>query len=83
MKARFRIVGNWSRTISGISLVALGAVLLANTVGLIPWKAWVALKTYWPVLIIAAGAELLFLRRFTPALWLGAAALIVVLAFSF
>lgn len=73
---------NWSRTSSGISFTVLGLVLLANTLGWVPWKAWASLLVYWPLLVVAAGVELALRKRVTPALWLGLAAAITVLTWT-
>ncbi|MBI4491743.1 MAG: PspC domain-containing protein [Chloroflexi bacterium] len=46
---------NWA----GVVLVLLGALFLASNLGLFSWFAW---RTYWPVVLIAIGALLLWSR---------------------
>ncbi|HHV78838.1 MAG TPA: hypothetical protein GXX40_04410 [Firmicutes bacterium] len=64
--------------LGGFLLLLLGLVLLGNTMGYVPWTAWVMLVLYWPVLLIAAGIELLVRRRISFG-WLVALALLIVL----
>lgn len=44
-------------------LVGLGLVLLFNNLGLLAWSVWEVLFRLWPVLLIAAGLDLLIGRR--------------------
>ncbi len=46
-----------------IILIGLGLILLLNNLGLLDWSIWEALLRLWPVLIIAAGLDLLIGRR--------------------
>jgi hypothetical protein len=61
-------------------LVIVGAVLLLNNLGWLPWSVWTALGQLWPVILILFGIDLLIGRRNA---WLGATvtavALVVVL----
>lgn len=43
-------------------LITLGLVLLGQNLGLLPSDAWLALGQFWPVLLVLAGAELIFGR---------------------
>ena len=47
-------------------LIALGAVLLLNNLGLLEWSVWEILLRLWPVLLIATGLDLILGRR---SLW--------------
>ncbi|MGC9529199.1 MAG: LiaF transmembrane domain-containing protein [Candidatus Bipolaricaulaceae bacterium] len=59
-------------------LVALGMVLLLNNLGIVGCEVWSQLWRLWPVLLIAAGVDLI-LGRSSLRWWLGAAILLVVL----
>jgi hypothetical protein len=59
-------------------LIALGAVLLLNNLGLLPWSIWATLARLWPVVLIALGAELL-LGRSQPLVGGAVAALLILL----
>ena len=54
-------VGEWGpeRIMDGFGTVIIGAVLLGNTLGIIPWTVWWTFITLWPVLIISLGISLL------------------------
>lgn len=60
----------------GVLLVALGTVLLLNTVGVLPFQIWLELVDYWPVLLVLVGVKMLLAPR-APLLGIGVAALIV------
>ncbi len=47
----------------GISLVAVGSLLLLNTLGIIDWAVWPYLLRWWPVILIFSGLEIIFRRR--------------------
>ncbi|MGB2983625.1 MAG: DUF5668 domain-containing protein [Candidatus Bipolaricaulia bacterium] len=40
-------------------LVCVGAVLLLNTLGILPWRSWSEIGRYWPVLVIGFGLAIL------------------------
>lgn len=61
----------------GIAFVALGALLLLQTTNVVPWSVWFELWRFWPVLLIAAGLNMLIGRR---APWI--AGVLVVLIFA-
>jgi hypothetical protein len=48
-----------------VLLVAVGIILLMNTLGVLEWSIWWSLLRLWPVLLIAAGLDLLIGRRST------------------
>lgn len=47
------------RVFEGLTVVAVGAVLLANTTGYLPWGVWWSILSLWPVLLIAAGIDVI------------------------
>jgi hypothetical protein len=63
------------RILDGLGTVAIGCVLLGNTLGIISWGVWWTFITLWPVLIIALGISILgrglqqsWLRTLAPVL---------------
>ncbi len=46
-----------------VLLIAIGVVLLLNTMGVLEWSVWLTIIQLWPVLLIAAGLDLLLGRR--------------------
>lgn len=60
-----------------VLLIAVGVVLLLNTLGILDWSIWWRLLRLWPVLLIAAGLDLL-LGRFS--IWGSLLAALLVLA---
>lgn len=42
-----------------ILLIALGVVLLTQTLGLVPWEIWGRLWGFWPVIVILIGLDIL------------------------
>jgi hypothetical protein len=46
------------RIAEGLGSVAVGVVLLGNTLGYIRWTVWISLASLWPLLVIAIGIEL-------------------------
>lgn len=59
-----------------VLLIAIGAVLLLNTLGILEWNVWLSLIRLWPVLLIAAGLDLLLGRH---SVWGSLVAAILVL----
>lgn len=47
------------RVFDGLSLVALGLVLLGMTTGVIEWSALLNIVSLWPLLLVAAGIDLI------------------------
>jgi hypothetical protein len=43
-------------------LLVVGGVLMLNTIGVLEWSIWWQLVRFWPVLLIAAGLDLLLAR---------------------
>lgn len=44
----------------GIIVILLGLILLANNFQILPWRVWVELLRFWPVILIAIGVDLIF-----------------------
>ena len=61
----------------GLLLIALGAVLLLNTTGVLPFGIWPELVAYWPVLLILVGIKIILAPR-APLICAGVIALILV-----
>jgi len=49
--------------IGPVILIGLGTVFLLNNLGVLPWSVWEMILRLWPVLLIAAGLDLLIGRR--------------------
>lgn len=58
-------------------LIFLGVIFLLHNLDLIQWSVWDVILRFWPVLLIAAGLDLILGRR---SAWGSALALILVLA---
>lgn len=60
--------------IGPILLIAIGIVLLLNTLNVLPWGIWGTLWRFWPVLLILIGLEILFGR----SSWVGSLIVLIV-----
>ncbi len=60
-----------------VLLIAIGIILLLNTLGILDWSVWWTLLRLWPILLIAAGLDLLLGRR---SIWGSLLAALLVLA---
>lgn len=58
-------------------LIGAGVVLLMNTLGVWPWSVWWAIIRLWPILLVAAGLDLILGRR---SVWGSLLALVLTLA---
>ncbi|MGB4592601.1 MAG: DUF5668 domain-containing protein [Coriobacteriia bacterium] len=47
------------RAAEGLTLVAVGVILLANMLGYLPWGVWWNIASLWPLLLIAAGIDVI------------------------
>ena len=47
------------RVFSGLNMIAVGLILLANTLGYLPWSVWWNILSLWPLLLVAAGLDIL------------------------
>jgi hypothetical protein len=43
----------------GIAILFAGAILLLNTLGIIPWEFWNAISSFWPVILVLVGTSIL------------------------
>ena len=48
-----------SQFASGMLTVVIGLVFLGNSLGFVAWGAWLALISYWPILLVVAGLAIL------------------------
>lgn len=58
-------------------LISLGIVFLLNNLGILEWSVWEVLLRLWPVILIAAGLDLILGRR---SIWGSLLALVLTLA---
>ncbi len=56
------------RAAEGLTIVGIGLILLANTLGYLPWSVWWNVLSLWPLLIVAAGLDII--GRGTDNTWL-------------
>lgn len=63
-----------------VILIGLGIVFLLNNLGVMDWSVWEAIFRLWPVLLVAAGLEILVGRRSVLGSLLAVALTLVVLA---
>ncbi len=64
--------------ISGpLILIFLGVIFLLNNLGVTEWTVWEVILRFWPVLLIAAGLDLVLSRR---SAWGSVVALVLILA---
>ena len=60
-----------------VILIALGVVFLLNNLGVLSWSIWGALLRLWPILLVAAGLDLMLGHR---SIWGSLLALVLTLA---
>jgi hypothetical protein len=60
-----------------IILIGLGIIFLLNNLGLLSWSIWGTLLRMWPILLVAAGLDLILGRR---SVWGSLLALVLTLA---
>jgi hypothetical protein len=46
------------RVFEGLTLVLIGVILLLNTTGSLPWSVWLHVLSLWPLLLVAAGLDI-------------------------
>lgn len=56
------------RAAEGLTLVGVGLVLLANMLGTLPWSVWWNILSLWPLLLVAAGLDIIGKGAKMPAL---------------
>jgi hypothetical protein len=47
------------RVFEGLTLVLIGVILLLNTTGSLPWSVWLHVLSLWPLLLVAAGLDII------------------------
>lgn len=47
------------RVLEGITLVIVGVILLLNTTGSLAWSVWLHVLSLWPLLLVAAGLDII------------------------
>ncbi len=47
------------RVLPGLTVITIGLILLANTTGALPWSVWWSILMLWPLLLVAAGIDIL------------------------
>ncbi|MGI6666790.1 MAG: LiaI-LiaF-like domain-containing protein [Bacillota bacterium] len=65
------------RLVNGLVLVVVGAILLMNTSGYLPWSVWDSAVSFWPILVIGLGLQLLSTRWRIP--WFAVAAIVILI----
>jgi len=60
-----------------VILIGLGVVFLLNNLGVVSWSVWGVLLRLWPILLVAAGLDLILGRR---SVWGSLLALVLTLA---
>lgn len=58
---------NRERLLNGLLFIAAGTLLLANTMGFLPWGFWLDVARFWPVILVLIGI-LVILRQRVPGL---------------
>ncbi|MGI6662866.1 MAG: LiaF domain-containing protein [Bacillota bacterium] len=66
-----------SRLLNGLVLVVVGAILLMNTSGYLPWSVWDAAVSFWPFLVIGLGLQLVFSKWKVP--WFAIAIVVILI----
>ncbi|HET6498082.1 MAG TPA: DUF5668 domain-containing protein [Coriobacteriia bacterium] len=66
------------RVVEGLTLVLIGVILLLNTTGSLPWSIWLHVLSLWPLLLVAAGLEIV--ARGVHAEWLRVVSSLLIMA---
>lgn len=48
-----------NKAVEGLTLVVVGVIFLGNTTGALPWSVWMSIFSLWPLLLVAAGVDLI------------------------
>ena len=70
------------RLLNGLALVVVGAILLMNTTGYLPWSIWDATLNYWPVLLVGLGLQIALGRQRFPGLALAVLVILILPAMN-
>jgi len=65
------------RALEGLTVIAVGCILLANTTGALPWSVWISILSLWPVALVAAGIDII--GKSTEQTWLRVLASLLVI----
>ncbi len=49
----------FNKAVEGLTLVVVGVIFLGNTTGALPWSVWISIFSLWPLLLVAAGVDLI------------------------
>lgn len=63
-----------------VILILIGVIFLANNLGFMGWDVWSTLWRLWPVLLIAAGVDIMFGRNHNWGGWVAAGLVVAVVA---
>ncbi len=69
---------NANRVSDGVNMVAIGCILLANTIGGLPWAVWISIFSLWPIALIAIGVDLI--GKSTGRVWVRVLASLITLS---
>lgn len=65
------------KVIGPMVLIGLGTIFLLNNLGLLDWSIWSSLWRLWPILLIAAGLDMVFGRKTPWASWVIAGLMVI------
>jgi len=65
------------RLLIGLVVILIGALLLANNTGYLPWSMWYSVTSYWPLLVIGLGLQIALSRWRFPGLALAIIAMLI------
>ena len=51
------------KIIKGLTVLLVGLILLANTLGILEWSVWLNVIKLWPLFLVSAGLSLIFKER--------------------
>ncbi len=66
------------RVFEGLTLMLIGVILLLNTTGSLPWSVWLHVLSLWPLLLVAAGLDII--AKGIDAEWLRVVSSLLVIA---
>lgn len=67
-----------NKVFEGLTVIAIGFLLLGNTLGYLPWTIWWSIVSLWPLLLVAAGIDII--GKSADAVWLRVLSSLIVLA---
>ncbi len=68
----------FNKAVEGLTLIAVGLIFLGNTTGALSWSVWISIFSLWPLLLVAAGVDLI--GKALDNTWLRVLSSLVVLA---